>query len=483
MRRTRPLSVYLHPNRQLALLLGVHRPVRYFGHPAANEVDVFLQQAIVELLVSLAGCPHVDVKVVDFGPGPLFDEMCQFQRVHATHSRAVSVGLQVAAADTVEDTDRRRLGAVRHHHLTVRRPGRVDHSLKLQTGVDVGVLAVPESVDPRGIEGLEPGGENDRSHRHFLDFLRLCEINGVLLAGRGAGLLALVGLELDARLIVDHRHQRRRLWKRHVDRLAFAQSDIELVRRLAGLVDTGVDAIKTAHALILDHVARLAPHLHREVADESLDAFDFRIRPQRDIGVRPDRRHLRRQNACRAVKGWKGLVELGHVSADSRLALDQVYFLAGRGHGQGRLNAGDPAAHDHNIRMNRDTIALQCDVVSDPSDRSGYQGLGLLRRHVLVERHPTDMLRLLAIWNMKALPPPTAVAVRNVFSCISGEHDATTTRFTLPSRISCWIISWPGSEHMNLYSLTTVTFGNEVAKSVQALTSTTWAILIPQWQT
>ena len=57
---------------------------------------------------------------------------------------------------------------------------------------------------------------------------------------------------------------------------------------------------------------------------------------------------------------------------------------------------------------------------------------------------------MLTIWKKKGFSPPFAVASRKVCSCRSGEQEATTIRFSLCSRMSCWISSWPGSEHMYL---------------------------------
>ena len=43
--------------------------------------------------------------------------------------------------------------------------------------------------------------------------------------------------------------------------------------------------------------------------------------------------------------------------------------------------------------------------------------------------------------------------------------------------------SWPGSEHMNLYSRATVTYGRVEANRTTSWTSTVPAMLSPQWQT
>ena len=58
--------------------------------------------------------------------------------------------------------------------------------------------------------------------------------------------------------------------------------------------------------------------------------------------------------------------------------------------------------------------------------------------------------RMFTIWKKNGFRPPASVALRNVCSCSSGEQAATTIRFSLFSWMSCWISSWPGSEHMYL---------------------------------
>ena len=62
---------------------------------------------------------------------------------------------------------------------------------------------------------------------------------------------------------------------------------------------------------------------------------------------------------------------------------------------------------------------------------------------------------------------------------MSGEQEATTTRFTRPSRTSLWMSSWPGSEHMNLYSRATLTSGSSAAAATTRETSTLLAMFSP----
>jgi hypothetical protein len=52
----------------LALFFGAVRRVGDLGHPPANEMRAFLQNAVIELLVAFVDGAHVDIEVVDFAP-------------------------------------------------------------------------------------------------------------------------------------------------------------------------------------------------------------------------------------------------------------------------------------------------------------------------------------------------------------------------------------------------------------------------------
>jgi hypothetical protein len=58
---------------------------------------------------------------------------------------------------------------------------------------------------------------------------------------------------------------------------------------------------------------------------------------------------LGRENSHRAVIGWKGLIELGHVTADARPFLNQVHFEPGSGEVKRGLNAADSAPDNHDV--------------------------------------------------------------------------------------------------------------------------------------
>ena len=248
--------------------------------------------------------------------------MRQFERIHTTDPRAVPISLFIATADTVHDPDRFRLLAVFHDDFPTGRPGRIHQPLHFQTGVHARILAVTVPRDPFRIEGLESGRENYRADVDLFDAIGLGEIDRIRFTGFGAGFRAFAGFEFDTGFRIDHRHQWRRLWKRHVNRFALDQSGIELVVGLALLENAGLDAFQATDAFLLVDIARFTFDLHLEIPDVPLDTGHFGITPERDIGMSPNRRHFRRQNARRTIQRRERLVELGHVPADRRFALD-----------------------------------------------------------------------------------------------------------------------------------------------------------------
>ncbi len=189
---------------------------------------------------------------------------------------------------------------------------------------------------------------------------------------------------------VDHRELRYGLREGAVDRLAVAHPGLEdLVDDLARAL---LDADAAAGAVLLIHAARLLADADVEVADEARDLLDLGIAQQGDLVVRPDVRHLGRQDAGRAVQGGEGLVELRHVAADGRLALDHVDGVTGVGQLEGRLDAGDAAADDQRVGVDRYGRRLELLLQLDAAHGAGDQRLGLFERQRFVLGHPRDLL-------------------------------------------------------------------------------------------
>ena len=103
-------------------------------------------------------------------------------------------------------------------------------------------------------------------------------------------------------------------------------------------------------------------------------------------------RHLRREDASRAVEGREGLVEHGHVAAYRRVLLDQEDLLAGVGQLEGGLDAGDATANDEHVRVDVDLDGLQGLVERQAVDLRAEDALGLGGRFVGVDGHPRAVL-------------------------------------------------------------------------------------------
>src|ERR1039457_1136299 len=81
------------------------------------------------------------------------------------------------------------------------------------------------------------------------------------------------------------------------------------------------------------------------------------------------------------------------------------------------------------------------------------------------------------------LSPASRQVFRNRASCVRGEQDATITRFRSWSRICCLIRSWVSfAQVYTLFSAYT-TLSSVLTYSTTLGTSTTPAMLLPQWQT
>src|SRR5208337_5301150 len=117
-------------------------PISHFRHASANEVDAFVKQPVIELLVTFARRAHVNVEVVNFGADALANQVGQLQRVHAADFGAPAVGVLVPRTYAVADSDYLRLGAVAQPDLAASRSRGVDQSLDFQSGIYVGMHAV-----------------------------------------------------------------------------------------------------------------------------------------------------------------------------------------------------------------------------------------------------------------------------------------------------------------------------------------------------
>ncbi len=188
-----------------------------------------------------------------------------------------------------------------------------------------------------------------------------------------------------------------------------------------------------------------------EVADVAGDLLDLAVAQQVDVRMPADVRHLGRQDAGRAVERREGLVELGHVAADRRLALDQVDLVAGVGQLERRLDAGDAAADDQRVGVDRHLGRFErLRAAGRAARRPTISALAFSSARPLSAVTHETCSRRLAMWHRYGFRPALAQALRKVFSCRCGEQAPMTTRVSPCFLMSSSISSWPSEEHMNL---------------------------------
>jgi hypothetical protein len=105
----------------------------------------------------------------------------------------------------------------------------------------------------------------------------------------------------------------------------------------------------TARAFVLNNIAGLFNQRYLKISRFPLYSFNFSIGKNFYIGMPADLDQFGRENSHRAVVGGKGLIQLGHVSANSGRFVNQVNLETGRSQIQRSLNAADPSADNHYI--------------------------------------------------------------------------------------------------------------------------------------
>ena len=284
--------------------------------------------------------------------------------------------------------DRHRLRfrlAVAEHDLAVGRAGRVAQPLELEARVDVGQTPVAVLRDVFRLERLPAGRQDDVADVQLQQLVFLVEANRIGRAQLFAG-PALLPLEPDARIGVNHRNSRDGLREGRVDRLPRAHPGLEL--RVDHFARALLDADAATRAGIVIHAPGFLADGDLEVAHGSFDGFHFGICQQGDVLVLARFGHLGRQNARRAVQCRERLVELGHVAADRRGAFDQVDVVAGVRQLQRGLQTGNAAADHERLRIDVDVGRLQRLLELDPLDSRRHQRFGLERGRLDIFVHP-----------------------------------------------------------------------------------------------
>ena len=228
-----------------------------------------------------------------------------------------------------------------------RRAGSGEKAFKLQPGQNVFVSAVTIFRKEGCLLDVEAGRNDNGTNLDVDHLILLVEVDRVRRAF-GLAEFAFAVLEVRASCPVNDRLIRNSLRERNIDCAAQAEPRIELARNF--LDGARRCALAAAGACPLVDALCLLPDACRKIADETGKAFHFCIGVERDVRMLRDFHHPRRQDALRTVKRWERLRQLGHMSADGRIVLDQDDFLSGVGDVERSLNAGDPSA-DHQRRF------------------------------------------------------------------------------------------------------------------------------------
>ncbi len=128
----------------------------------------------------------------------------------------------------------------------------------------------------------------------------------------------------------------------------FILGDVLIV--LIGIGDGAVlDTGRTSRAFFLQDIPGLFDQGYGEVSRLSFYALDFCKRKNLYVRMPADLDQLGCEYSHGAVVGREGLVELGHMAADARRFLHEVYLETGGSKVKGCLDSADPSADNHDV--------------------------------------------------------------------------------------------------------------------------------------
>ena len=110
-------------------------------------------------------------------------------------------------------------------------------------------------------------------------------------------------------------------------------------------------------------------------------------------GCVPAETILRCEDAGGAIEGGEGLVELRHVPADRRFALDQIHRITRVGDLERGLDAGDAAAHDQGRWMDRHVQRFQRLILEHALHTARDHRFGFIGGRTLYRCAPTRPAR------------------------------------------------------------------------------------------
>jgi hypothetical protein len=231
-------------------------------------------------------------------------------------------------------------------YLTFVRPGGTHQPFIVKTGYYILHLSVAIFIPHFGIKWLKARRQNDCPHVYFYLLRRLIQVDGIILAYCLANATLLL-FQIET-AFVDVRDQGNGLSEIDVDGFVFRDLLIELIRVLDRAVFyTG----RTTSAFILQDISGLSDQSDPEVSRLSFYTVNVSIGQDFYVGVPADLDQFGCKYSYGAVVGGKGLVKLGHMAANGRCLVDQVYPETSRGKIQRGLNTADPSTNHHHISI------------------------------------------------------------------------------------------------------------------------------------
>jgi len=120
--------------------------------------------------------------------------------------------------------------------------------------------------------------------------------------------------------------------------------------KLIGVFDRAVFyAGGTPRAFVLENISGLLNQGDLKVSCFTFDMVNFRIRQDLYVGMPADLDQFGREYSDGTVIGWKGLVQLGHMTANGGRFVNQVNLKPRSGKVERGLNTANPSANHHHI--------------------------------------------------------------------------------------------------------------------------------------
>lgn len=112
---------------------------------------------------------------------------------------------------------------------------------------------------------------------------------------------------------------------------------------------TVLDTGRTTFAFVLQNIPGLPDQRYVKISGLPLYPINFGIGQDLYVGMPADLDQLGSEYSDGAVISGKGLVKLGHVTANGRRLVDQINLKTRRGQIKRGLNTADPSTDNHHI--------------------------------------------------------------------------------------------------------------------------------------